>query len=212
MTILDSPFGSGYYVIDGGEGAGKTTLIRSLREILPSGTLFIREPGGTNLGDEVRRLLLDPSFERMCVLAEFMLFWAARAELIEKAVRPALQQTRLVVSDRGDSSTFAYQIRGRKNERLFPEFESVRRLVFGSTPPDMYIFLDVDPEIGLRRIPDREDNNHFDAEKIDFHLRVRDGYREFLANRPHRVVDANRSSQEVLHEVTGILLEPRIAA
>lgn len=211
MTQHGSLFGSGYYIIDGGEGSGKTTLIKSLRAILPPGTVFVREPGGTSIGDEVRRLLLDSSFQGMTVLTEFMLFWAARAELIGTRVRPALERGHLVISDRGDSSTFAYQIRGRQNDQLFPEFESVRRLVFGATPPDLYIFLDVDPEVGLRRIPERPDNNHFDAKELDFHLRVREGYREFLLNRPHRVVDANRLPQEVLHDVLEILLESRVA-
>lgn len=195
-----------FIVIDGGEGAGKTTLLRALQECLPeSEFVFTREPGGTAVATEIRRILLDRT-QPLSLLAEFFLFWAARAEHLAQIIVPALFEGKTVISDRFDSSTFAYQIRGRENVSLLPHFDLIREMCCRNVSP-LYIFLDIDPEEGLRRTEGRRENNHFDAESLAFHTRVRSGFMEFFASHPHRIVSAHKPPEIVLGEVLEIIRE-----
>ena len=138
-------------VLEGGEGAGKTQAIRRLKDKIGEQIIPVREPGGTILGDEIRRLLLDPAM-KMEPLAEFFLFWASRAQLIAEDVLPIIQSGKHVLYDRFSPSTNSYQIfvRGLDSDL----FDTLEAKVCERMKPDCLIFLDVDPEIGMARARD----------------------------------------------------------
>ena len=168
-----------FIVFEGGDGAGKTTQARLLagrmkRRGWP--VVVAREPGGTPLGRRVRRWLKDggPTTE----LAELLLFCAARTEIVDRLIRPALEAHRTVLCDRFTGSTIAYQGYGRGLD-----LELVRRLnlvATGSLEPDLTILLDVPAEAGLAR-KDEGNLDRFESEAVEFHRRVRDGYRSLAS-------------------------------
>ncbi|MES2214118.1 MAG: dTMP kinase [Patescibacteria group bacterium] len=188
-------------VIDGGEGAGKTCGMIRLKEVLPEGRFeFMREPGNTDVGEGIRNILLNPDLE-MGALTELLLFWAARAENVEKQIRPILQSGRHIICDRFDSTTWAYQIRGRQREDLAPLFEHISRCVLGGLEPDLYVYLELPLAIGRQRAKDRGKLNRLDKQEDGFYERAYPGYREFIQGKPHLIVDASQSFEAVSGEL-----------
>lgn len=194
-----------YIVIDGIDGVGKTELFARLREIFPlrnnGGSFeYTREPGGTEEGEVMRKLIVDRPISPK---TEFFLLLAQRVELRKSVVAPALSSGISVISDRSDSSTFAYQIRGRNLNYLQDEFWRLR--TFLPPLPDHYIFLDLDPLVAEQRRTGRgiEQGDRFDTQAISFFSRVRDGYLEF-ARQVERcfLVDASLSRDEVFDRVS----------
>lgn len=186
--------------LEGIEGAGKTTQAHRLRERLEHqgrSVVLVREPGGTELGEEIRRLLLHKSSE-MGARAELLLFLAARAQLTDDVIRPAVLDGCVVVCDRYVDSTLAYQGYGRGLD-----LSTVTELnVFATAglEPDITFVLDVPPELGLIR---QQDRNRMEEEPLDFHRRVRDGYLAVAATNPRRVVviDGSQSPDSVHEEL-----------
>lgn len=190
-----------FIVLDGCEGTGKSTILRALKEVLSEkNTVFTREPGGTPIAEHLRNLLLIPGMA-IGNVAEYMLFWASRAEHVERIIRPALLSGKNVISDRFDSSTFAYQVWARRNFSLIPTFGMMRELICGDSLPNLYIYLDLDPEIGFQRIGARGSKDRIEAEDFSFHKRAREGYQFFFREQRHRHVDASKSLEEVVNEV-----------
>lgn len=190
-----------FIVIDGGEGSGKSSVIRALQERLPKDTVFTREPGGTPLAEKIREMLLSDEGKNISALTHFAMFWAARRAHIETTISPALESGKNVICDRFDSSTFAYQIWGQNNWGLLSLFDVTRRFyVEGDAPPSLYIYLDVDPKIGRERTKQRGKENHFDEEGIEFRVRVREGFLKFFSRYPHKIIDSNRTLDEVIEE------------
>ena len=155
------------FVICGGEGSGKSTVIKAVKERFPD-AVITREPGGSPYAEHIRDVMFkdelakDANSETM-----FGLFWAARADHMNRLVLPALREGKTVVSDRFDCCTFAYQIHGQKAAYLEELFWQTRRVFLKERTPDAYIFLDVDPEIGLKRVAGRPGKkNHFDERDI----------------------------------------------
>ena len=186
-----------FIVVDGGEGAGKSSFLSFCRQELSASEYeFVREPGGVRAAEKIRELLFHPE-TGAGVLTEFLLFWTARAEVIEKVIGPALAMGKNVICDRFDSSTFAYQVRGRQRPDLVSVFEQMREISCGAVKPYLYLFFDLDPRVGLARAKGRGDGNFFDEEQLEFHERVRRGYHEFFEGRRHQVIDASRSEREV---------------
>lgn len=205
MSKNEPPRGR-FIVVDGCEGTGKSTILRKLRELLPeSSTVFIREPGGTAIGEQIRSLLLDRE-SKLDDLTEFFLFWAARAQIVREIILPALLSGKNVVSDRFDSSTWAYQIVARGYADRKPLFHSLRRAVVGPTVPDLYVYLDLDPVIGFQRMGNRE-KDRIESEAMDFHLRVREGYQEFFALYPGTTIDASEPLEMVVDKVVEIIIK-----
>ncbi len=192
------------------EGAGKTTQLRAARAWLESrGTplLTIREPGGTELGDQIRTILLTPSRETLTPMAELLLFSASRRQLVETVLRPALAQGTVVLCDRFSDSSIAYQGLGRG----IP-LTTVQQLVHLATDglePDLTILLDLPPELGLSRVAHRGEgqDDRFEAESLAFHQRVRQGFLELARAHPHRItiVDAARPVEEVTADVLELI-------
>jgi len=182
---------------EGVEGAGKSTQLELLRRQLEGRgreVVVTREPGGTPVGERVRALLLDPEVE-IHPRAEALLFAAARAELVERVIRPALERGAVVLCDRYLDSSLAYQGGARGLGR--GPVEEVNRLATGGLLPDLVVLLDLDPADGLRRR--QGDRDRIEAQDLDFHRRVREAFRALAAADPKRfaVVDAAAPVPEV---------------
>lgn len=196
-----------FIVLEGGEGAGKGTVRTFLESQFPD-AVFTREPGGTPLGERIRANML--SFEAAKASAETQcaLVWASRLDHVRVKIRPALEAGKSVISERFDSSTYAYQIVGQEAPHLKPLFFEFRKLL-GNTVPDLYIFLDVDAETGILRIArnkkKEEPLDHFEKRSLAFHQRVREGYLAFFKSVPYVTVDANRPLEEVQREVFAVI-------
>ena len=200
---------SGRFVtVDGGEGAGKSTQMESIREYLERRgyrVVMTREPGGTSLGEEIRALLLGHREWGMTLAAETLLMFAARAEHLERVIRPALAAGCWVLCDRFTDATYAYQGGGRglPLERIAVLEEWVQ----GELRPDLTLLLDVPVATGLMRAGRRGVADRFEREDVDFFERVRAIYLERAAREPDRcrVVDASQSVEAVRAEVETIL-------
>jgi dTMP kinase len=192
---------------EGVEGAGKSTQLELLRRVLEGwGTrevVVTREPGGTPAGEQVRSLLLDHAVE-LHPRAEALLFAAARAELVERVIRPALERGALVLCDRYLDSSLAYQ-GGARGLGLGPVTE-VNRFATGGLLPDLVVLLDLDPADGLARRA--RDPDRIEAQDLGFHRRVRDAFRDLAAADPERfaVVDAAAPVDEVAAQVQAAVL------
>jgi dTMP kinase len=166
-------------VFEGPEGAGKTTQLRLVAEWLSAEgrtVLAVREPGGTPLGDEIRRLLLDPGSD-ISPRAEAMLFMASRAQLIERSVRPALERGDIVLLDRFFLSTYAYQVAGRG--LAHEEISAANRLATAGVKPDLTILLTLPPDVGLARATQRGPADRMEQADAGFHERVSRAFAEF---------------------------------
>jgi len=201
---------NGFFItFEGPEGSGKTTQIRRLAAFLEEqgyAVVLTREPGGTVIGDQIRQILLAHGNAEMKPRTEVLLFQASRAQHVDELIRPALAQGKIVLCDRFADSTLAYQGFGR-GENL----DRLRQLIAyatGGLQPHLTLLLDLDVEVGLRRRqPLLQEWNRLDAEKLAFHQKVRDGYRQLAQEDPQRwvVIDASRSVEEVHDEVKRVV-------
>lgn len=193
-----------FITFEGGEGGGKSTLISQISDILKTrgyDVVTTREPGGTALGEELRRLVLHHGPDLLIgVKAELMLFLAARAQHLEELIIPALKRGAIVLCDRFNDSTIAYQAAGRGEDA--GSVKSLCSAVCGSFQPNLTLLLDVDPSIGLGRTRKRspEAKDHIEAEKMDFHMRVRQAFISLAEQEPQRIqrLDASREQHLVL--------------
>lgn len=194
-----------FIVFEGGEGSGKDTQIDRLKAKYKGrdDIVFTREPGGTAIGEKIRELLLSQDSKEMTVPAELLLFLAARAQLAREIIRPAIQDGKIVISNRFALSTIAYQIYGRGKHQFLPFLLEAGTFAANNCIPDEYILLDVTPEVGLARVEARNDGKtRFDAENVAFHRRVREGYLEHVRiGQYHKVIDADLPLEEVSRQV-----------
>lgn len=184
--------GRGLFVtFEGPEGSGKSTQIERLRPLLPD-ALFVREPGGTELGERIRELVLDGP--PMAPEAEMYLFMAARAELLRDVIEPGLAAGRVVVADRYHDSTVAYQGGGRGLDVSWPS---------GFRRPDRTYLLSVPAEVGLGRAGARRSADRLEAEPLGFHRAVGAAYDRMAAAEPDRYLrlDATRPPDELHHQI-----------
>ena len=194
-----------YIGFEGVEGAGKSTIVREVAACLEAAgheVVVVREPGGTPVGEEIRRLLLHS--DEVTDWTEAALFAAARAELVRRVVTPALQRGAFVLSDRTLYSSLAYQGGARG---LGPTaVRSLNEAVLGGVLPDLVVLLEVDPDVGFARETDRD---RIGSEGLEFQRRVARAYREIAASDPAvRVVDATRPQAAVVSDVLALLEVP----
>jgi dTMP kinase len=167
-------------VLEGAEGAGKSTQLRLLADWLGSrgrDVVAVREPGGTVLGDEIRRILLDDPASDITTRAEALLFMASRAQLVERQIRPALAREATVLVDRFFLSTYAYQGAGRG----LPEDEvrQANMMATAGLVPDLTVLLMVPPEAGLARAARRGEHDRMERAELAFHERVARAFERF---------------------------------
>ncbi len=187
-----------FITFEGGDGSGKSTQINILKEKLADKGFDIhitREPGGTAISEKIREIILDRSNSEMTAMTEAMLYAAARAQLVEQIIRPAVSSGKIVICDRFVDSSIAYQAYGRN---LGDAVGVINSFAVGDCMPDMTILLKVDPEEGSRRIAGRE-QDRIETASVDFHRRVYEGYLELERKYPERVVgiDARRTIEEI---------------
>lgn len=180
---------SSFITIEGVEGAGKSTQAARLADALRRDgheVVLTREPGGTELGRALRRMLLEDDSPGPTAETELLLYLADRAEHVRRLIQPALARGAIVIADRFSDSTIAYQSYGRG----LP-LETVKRLdafARGGLTPDLSFFLDLPPDIGLERARATGPADRLEREALDFHRRVREGFLAIATSEPTRVV------------------------
>jgi dTMP kinase len=205
-----------FITFEGPDGCGKTTQLTLLKEFLTRQgySVFVtREPGGTEIGEQIRAILHDPLNEEMIPHAEILLYSASRAQLVTQVIRPALAKGQIVLSDRFYDSTFAYQGYGRGLD--LDALRRITRFATGGLRPDLTIYLEIDPQLGLsRRQEDKNAEwNRLDALALEFHERVHAGYQALIAAEPERwvVVNGQRPVAQVQADVQAAVMA-RLAA
>jgi len=200
-----------FIVFEGPEGGGKTSQAKALASWLDARgypTLLTREPGGTELGNQIRQILLPTSTVAITARTETLLYSAARAQLVTEVIRPALEQNQVVVSDRFGHSTLAYQGFGRGLE--VATVAAVVEFATGGLKPDLCILMDLEPGLGLERKRGAflaggvEEWNRFEEEELSFHRKVRNGYLRMVENDPSAwlVLDASLPFQTLHDRIT----------
>ena len=207
-----------FITLEGPEGSGKSSQLPALAEFLRSRgytVLTTREPGGTPIGDQVRQVLTRMENQGMSPRSETLLFCAARAQLVDQVIRPALARGEVVISDRYADSTLAYQGYGHGNDLTV--LRQLLHFATGGLWPDLTLLLDVDSAAGLeRRRSSGGEWNRLDDYALSFHQRVRQGYLDLARSQAERwvVVDAAQSMdavQQALRQVILHRLEPALS-
>ncbi len=199
-----------FITIDGVEGAGKSTQIDFIYNLLKSKgikLILTREPGGTDLGEKIRELLLGNDIDSMHSDTELLLMFADRNEHIQTKVIPALESGHWVLSDRFTDSSYAYQGGGRGLD--VKRIAELEKWVLQGFVPDLTFLLDVDIELGMRRIKSRGMKDRIEQETMDFFARVRDSYIQRSQMFPDRIklIDATKSIENTSQQIKSILLD-----
>tara|TARA_B110000858_G_scaffold198527_1_gene266262 strand:+ start:12380 stop:13027 length:648 start_codon:yes stop_codon:yes gene_type:complete len=189
-----------FLTLEGAEGVGKSTNIEFITQHLEQrGIEYVltREPGGTQLAEKIREVLLAVHEESMSELTELLLVFAARAQHLDKIIEPALASGKWVVCDRFTDATFAYQGAGRGLS--METIGQLQSLVQGELRPDLTLILDLDPEIGMERAINRGELDRFELEQQSFFRSVRQGYLDIAEAEPERcmVIDASKPLEDV---------------
>ena len=174
-----------FIVMEGPDGSGKTTQINLLKEYLEEAgyeCLITREPGGTVIGEEVRQLILNPEHKEMSPVTEMLLYAASRAQLVHEVIGPALEEGKIVISDRFVDSSIVYQ--GIARNLGISTVAAVNAPGIGIYRPDGTFFIDLSEAEGIRRKKNQKKLDRMEQESIDFHHLVSEGYRKVLAERP----------------------------
>ena len=203
-----------FITLEGGDGAGKSTQIDNIKTYFEErgySVLLSREPGGTHIGEKLRDILLDRSNSEMDPVTEMLVYAASRAQHVSELVRPALEEGKVVICDRYVDSSIAYQGYGRE---LGDDVAKVNRIATGGLTPDITFWLDIDPEEGKRRAKNDGELDRLETENMDFHYRLREGYKALHEAEPERikVIDASKSREEMkqrIYEQLDKLLERR---
>lgn len=195
---------SGFFItFEGGEGSGKSYQKSLLAEYLRGqryNVLETREPGGTEIGEIVRNLLLDPKYSGILTVGcEVTLYSASRAQIVGEVINPALEEGKIVIADRFYDSSFAYQ--GEARGLNVDDIKAMTRLVTEGLTPDITFLLDIDPKLGFSRIGRTLDR--LEREGRRFHEKVREGYLEIARSEPERVVliDGSQKPEPITEQI-----------
>lgn len=198
--------------LEGGDGAGKSTAIALLeKRVTEQGlaVLVTREPGGVDIAEQIREVILNRENTKMDGRTEALLYAAARRQHLVEKVIPALEQGKIVLCDRFIDSSLAYQgvARGLPTDEIF----AINQFAIQDRMPDLTFYLDVSPEVGLARIEanSSREKNRLDLEKVSFHTRVREGYELLITKFPERIVriNADQPIEQVVDEMLTIMQE-----
>lgn len=201
-----------FVTFEGCDGSGKSTQLKAVSKALSSDGLDIlvtREPGGTEFGEAVRRVLLDPDGPDRSIVAEMFLYAASRAELVRKVILPALLSGKVVLQERFTDSTLVYQ--GYAGGIPIPDIENINRIATGGLAPDLTIVLDVaDPLVFHERLAPKT-KDKIELRDDEYHAKVRQGYRDVAGRFPGRIkvldgtLPMDQVESVVLHEVREII-------
>ena len=205
-----------FITFEGVEGSGKTTQIRRLKRYLTERGIpcvITREPGGSPISEEIRRILLDPAHREMVPLTELLLYEAARAQHVEEVIAPFLKKGGVVICDRFSDASVAYQGYGRGVDLKL--IESLNRLSSKKIKPDITFLMDCPSRVGLERAIHRnrttgqEREGRFELEKIQFHQRVRRGYLSLgkKDRRRFKVIDTRQGEEGVFQKIKTVIDE-----
>jgi dTMP kinase len=189
-----------FVTLEGPDGCGKTVQSKRLAEHLRSqglNVLMTREPGGTEIGDQIRQVIMSLENRQMDPRTEFLLFTASRAQLVKEVIRPHLEAGGVIVSDRFYDSSFAYQ--GYGHGLPLEELRAITSFATGGLVPDLTLLIDLPAKAGLARRKTGGNWNRMDAYDLEFHQRVRTAYRKMAQAEPERwrTVDGDRSQDDV---------------
>lgn len=192
-----------FIVMEGPDGSGKTTQINLLKEYLEEADyecLITREPGGTVIGEEIRQLILNPEHKEMSPVTEMLLYAASRAQLVHEVIGPALEEGKIVISDRFVDSSIVYQ--GIARKLGISTVSAVNAPGIGIYRPDGIFFIDLSEAEGLRRKKEQKNLDRMEQEGIDFHHMVSEGYRKVLSGRPEVMkIDGGRSIDTIQKKI-----------
>lgn len=200
----------GFFItLEGPDGSGKSTIANSVCERLSQDgyeVVHTREPGGIEISEDIRKIILNPKNTMMDAKTEALLYAASRRQHLVEKVFPAVKQGKIVICERFLDSSLAYQGFGRQIG--FEEVLGINLFAIDNTYPDLTIYLNVDEQVGLDRLKDREFKDRLDQESIDFHHRVKQGYQEVLKKFSDRIkiVDASKSISEVSNDTYNLIL------
>ena len=189
---------------EGPDGSGKSTQIEYLKTYFRERRIdcvFTREPGGTEIGEKLREVILDKSNNEMCDMTETLLYAASRAQHVCQLIGPALKEGKIVVCDRFMDSSIASQGSGRQ---LGDKVRVINEYAVMGIIPDLTFLLEIDPKVGKGRIR-ADERDRLESEKLRFHNRVYRGYLQLAKQEPQRIVliDGNRSREEMRENITG---------
>jgi len=195
-----------FITFEGGEGSGKTTLIKYIEANLSQDNkvLVTREPGGTMIAEAIRNIILDPRYKGITPYTEALLLAASRAQHLDEVIIPAQAQNKIVLCDRYLDSSLAYQAYARY---LGVDFILQINQYALKYMPTLTFYIDLLPEIGIARISNRKKYDRLDQETVEFHNKVREGYLEIAKKYPHRIVtiDGTKPINEIKEEVISII-------
>jgi dTMP kinase len=203
----------GFFItLEGGDGSGKTTVLGRVAAYLQNHSMpyvITREPGGIEIAEKIRSIILDPAHTAMDARTEALLYAAARSQHLAEVVEPALKEGLTVLCDRFVDSSLVYQ--GYARGLGIEEVRSINNFATGGRTPDLTFYLNVDPEVGLSRIAANQDRevNRLDLENLAFHQKVSEGYQLVVQSDPERIVvlDANRPIHLVEQDILRTLKE-----
>lgn len=192
-----------FITFEGGEGSGKSTVIKAVSEFLTAGgieNIITREPGGTKISEDIRDIILDSRNRNISAETEALLFAAARTQHLKEVILPALREKKFVLCDRYLDSNLAYQ--GYARGLGIQEVLEINRFATKHMP-DYTIYIDTDPKESLIRVFKRDEKNRLDMESLFFHKEVREGYLQLSKNYPHRyiVIDGDCSLNQLVFRV-----------
>ena len=200
-----------FIVFEGGDGSGKSTALEKIYDFLVENgieCIKTREPGGIKISEDIRNIILDTKNTEMDRKTEALLYAAARRQHLVEKVIPELEKGKIVLCDRFIYSSLAYQgyARGIPVDEIF----QINKFAIGEYMPDLNIFFDISPEVGLSRIQKNKDRevNRLDLEKLDFHNRVREGYYKLVEKNKDKfaIINAEKSIDEVFNETRDIIM------
>ncbi len=195
----------GFFItLEGVDGCGKTTQAKLLQDYFKSKNievLVLREPGGTAIGEKIRTIILDVKNAEMSNITEMLLYASARAQLVSEVIKPALLAGKIVICDRFIDSSFVYQgfARGIDLDIVY----KVNNIVLNETIPDITLFLDISPEITLKRRRFQNTSDRIEKENIEFHLMVYSGYKKIASMYPDRIktINCNDSIESIFNNI-----------
>lgn len=198
--------------IEGLDGAGKTTVIKNVLKRLANHSelefVYTREPGGNQIAEQIREVILNQKNSNMDAVTETLLYAAARRQHLIEDIKPMLEQGKIVICDRFVDSSIAYQGVGRGVG--YDKVKQINDLITNEIKPDLTLYFEIDPQIGLKRISDHriDEVNRLDKEEVKFYKKVAQGYRQLIKNDPERfeIINAEQSISDTEDDVIVALL------